>query len=288
MASESRSAAIRRLQMEQEAHNSPPPKIPRGLELSELHVEPKVFQVRLDGLDSERAEEISHDLEKTHLNDRIHTWWSGKRWIVIDGHHRFEAYRLRDKRGEQTIKVPVEAHPKMSLEEAMGAAGVLNTRDSVTISRAEKGNNAWNMVCLESGSIAETVQWAGVSKQQVSIMRGVLRRLKDKGFPVDHLIDKGWDWARKTDQDRSSSDYGLDQLELTAQEWATKIGRAVGGKAVDNPGALARALEIISPALPSRLIEEEPFWDALNGAGRALLAETDQEELENGDEDEDF
>ncbi|MBT2131946.1 hypothetical protein, partial [Aliiroseovarius lamellibrachiae] len=206
---------------------------------------------------------------------------SSGRWgqrTAYDGHHRAAAYHLREARGEATIKVPVEAHPNMPLNAAIGAASKLNGREKVTITRAEKGNAAWKMVCEGSGSIAELVKWSGVSKQQISIMRGVLKRLRERGISTSQMIDQGWDWSRDTDKSKSTSEFTENAAEAMAQDWAERIGKALGGKAVDNPGVVARALEIISPALPSRMIESDAFWDALNGAGRNLLEEFDLEE----------
>mgnify|MGYP003660442580 FL=1 len=68
-------------------------------------------------------------------------------------------------------------------------------------------------------------------------------------------------------------------IEVQAQEWAKKLGRALGGQRLaESPEVLARALQIISPALPSGLIQTDTFWEALNSDGRALLAELDAEQ----------
>jgi hypothetical protein len=274
--SENRSEAIDRLKVERLTNPQPPLKVPRSLPLEAIHVEPCVFQPREIGLDPERVEEISEGLNGGALDERVHVWWSGKRWIVIDGHHRHAAYTLLRETSGETLKVPVEAHPQFSLGEAMGAAAKINSRERVTITREEKGNNAWRLVCLGDGSIAQQAEWSGVSKAQISIMRKTHERLLKRRIKGPIMIDRGWDWCRETDKGDTQREFTPEAQEAMAQEWAVKIGKALGGKATECPDILARALEIISLALPARLIESDAFSDALDGTGRELLAEFDQ------------
>lgn len=283
---ETRSAAIERLEEERRINPGKAPKAPRSLPLREIGVEPAVFQVRAGGLDDERVEEISRDLEGTRLEDRVHVWWGGGRWIAIDGHHRLAAYQLAQERSGKTLKVPVEAHPDMSLGKALGAAVALNSREKVAITREEKGDAAWRLVCHGQGSIAEQSHWSGASKAQISNMRATLKRLVERGLATSTMVDQGWDWSRCLDRGKAHGDFTPDMQEAMAQDWAKRIGKALGGKATENPGVLARAIEIISPELPAGLIESVPFWDALNTTGRAMLEEFDQEQ--EGEDPTDF
>ncbi len=231
----------------------------------------------------ERVGEIADDLSAPDLDDPIHVWWGGKRWIVIDGHHRLEAHRLAQERGGEARKVAVKAHPTMPLEEALGAASLLNAREKVTITREERGDAAWRLVCCGTGSIKEQAAWSGAGKSQISIMRGVFDRLQAKGTPREILIDQGWDWSRALDQGKIKGEFHPDMIEVQAQEWAKKLGRAMGGQRLaESPEVLARALQIISPALPSGLIQTDTFWEALDSDGRAMLAEHDKELEEDG------
>ncbi len=277
---ESRSVAIDIIKAECEANQTPPPKTPRSLPLDAIHVEPAVFQPREIGLDAERVEQISEGLTGGALDERIHVWWSGKRWIVIDGHHRHAAYKLKQEALGKSLRVPVEAHPQFSFGEAMGAAAKINSREHVTITREEKGNNAWRLVCIGEGSIAQQTEWSGASKAQISIMRKTFERLRQRRITARNMIDHGWDWCRKTDRGDEFREFTPEAQEAMAQEWAVKIGRALGGKATECPDILARALEIISLALPASLIQSDAFWVALDGAGRDLLKEEDKYQME--------
>ncbi|SFN44017.1 hypothetical protein SAMN04487859_102218 [Roseovarius lutimaris] len=278
------SATLDRLRREKADNPQPPERTPERLHLKEISTEPLVFQVRAEGLDMDRVGEIAGDLSALCLDEPIHLWWSGLRWIVIDGHHRLEAIKLAQERGGETRKVAVKAHPAMPLEEAFGAASPLNAREKVTITREERGNAAWRLVCCGTGSIKDQAAWTGASKSQISIMRAVFDRLRAKPIHQETLIDQGWDWARMLDQGKDEREFHSDMIEAQAQEWAKKLGSAIGGqRMVESPEALARALEIISPALPSSLIQTVYFWDALDGGGRALLEEVDKEQSEELD-----
>lgn len=272
--SETRSAAIERLKRERLTNLRKPSKVPRSVALRELHVEPLVFQVRADGLDADRIEEIAKGLQGTKLDDPLHIWWSGSRWIIIEGHHRYAAYRLKAERDGVTLKVPVEAHVDMTLFEARGAAGKLNDRDKVSISRAEKQDNAWSLVCMKEGSIAETVLASGASKSQISVMRTALADLEAWGRPIEQLLDSGWAQCREWANGKSNREYSGDELEELAHALADELKKVrTVASLVATPTILARALQIISTELPCQLLESESFEDALRTTGRAWLAD---------------
>lgn len=276
---ETPSATLDRLRLEKAANPQPPNRTPERLHLREIAIEPAVFQVRADGLDMERVVEIAGNVSAPCLDEPIHLWWSGKRWIVIDGHHRLAAHKLAQERGGESRKVAVKAHPAMSLEEAIGAASLINAREKVAITREERGEAAWRLVCCGTGSIKDQAAWSGTSKSQISIMRGVFERERARRIPQGTLIDRGWDWARRRDRGEDRREFHPDMIETQAREWATKLGRMLGGQRMaKSPEALARALAIISPELPSNLIQTYAFWAALDGAGRALLLEVDSED----------
>lgn len=275
------SQAIERLRLEKEANPGPPKSVPRTMRLNTIQEEPQAFQVRLEGLDEERVEELSQNLDDMALADRVRVWWSGNRWILIDGHHRLAAYRLKQLEIGEALQVPVEAHSKLSFSEALGVACKVNAREKVTINREDKSNAAWRLVCLGEGSIQKQAEWSGASKQLISIMRATLKRLQARKLPTERLIDQGWDWSRKIDQGNEMKEFSPEAAEAMAREWSKKIAKATGGKVTKCPDIFARAIELISDTLPEALVSSDPFWAALDGPGRALLKEVDEEELEN-------
>jgi hypothetical protein len=277
------SAAIERLKAETEANTNKPMRIPRSVSLAVLHVEPLVFQVRSDGLDLDRVEEIAKGLQGSNLDDPLHIWWSGLRWIIVEGHHRHAAYQLKAERDGVTLNVPVEAHVDISLFDAMGAATVLNDRDKVSISKAEKLDMAWTMVCMQGRSIAQTAKSSGISESQISKMRQVLAKLKTMKIGTSHMIDHGWVKCREWALGKTHRDFNSDALEGMAQEMAEELKKLKVTSAIKSPDVFARAIEILSHELPSRLLASEPFWDALGTTGREMLMEIDRDEVEGND-----
>jgi hypothetical protein len=135
-------------------------------------------------------------------------------------------------------------------------------------------------------TIAETSKASGISESQISRMRGVLAKLElKKWITIEPMIDHGWKQSKEWADGKVERDFTPDAIEATAQALAKELSgvRSVPSL-VSVPDILARAIEIISPALPDRLIQSEPFWDALNTSGRALLAECDGDGDGDGDE----
>ena len=67
-----------------------------------------------------------------------------------------------------------------------------------------------------------------------------------------------------------------------AQDMADELRGMKVTTILNSPDVFARALEIISAQLPSRLIESGPFWSALDTTGRALLREANEDEFDLG------
>jgi len=283
------SAAIERLRAEREANPAQPCKMPRKLPLCAISVEPYVFQVRedvrLEGPDPERVKEIAKGLDGSNLDEPIHVWWTGLRWVVIEGHHRHAAYTLRQEQTGKTLQVPIVAHPDISLADAMGLAGRLNNREKVKISKNEMLDNAWRMVCMGDGSIKQQSERSGAAKSTISNMRDVNAKLTNRRFPGSWMIDAGWKQSLELAKGRTRRDHGPEALEAMAHEIAEELKKLKVTTVLKSPEVFARALEILSPSLPERLLASDPFWDALNTIGRAMLEELAMEEEGEGSDE---
>jgi len=275
--SEAPSAVIHRLLAEKEGNPGKPPGVPSRLPLSDIYVEPEAFQVRAEGLVEDRVAEIARGVDGSNLDEPIHVWWTGLRWVVIEGHHRHAAYSKREEQTGETIQVPVVAHPDLPYWKAQGIAAQLNDREKIRISKAEMLNNAWRMVCLGEGSIKQQSKHSGVSKSQISNMRAAKLTLASRKIATAQMFDAGWKQCREWANGKSQRDHGPDALEAMAQEMAEELKQIKVTTVIKSPDVFARAIQILSPALPDRLLEAEPFWDALNTTGRQILNETDQE-----------
>ena len=65
--------------------------------------------------------------------DAVTVWWSGRRFYVIDGHHRFEAYR-RHHGAKAHVSVPCIEF-EGTLDEAMELSGQANHKNKLPMTR---------------------------------------------------------------------------------------------------------------------------------------------------------
>ncbi|AML52747.1 hypothetical protein [Falsihalocynthiibacter arcticus] len=268
MISETKFAAIERLQGELARGEAMPPSVPRSLPLEAIREEPIVFQPRKDGVDPERVEKISQDVNGGVLDEQIHVWWSGMGWIVVDGHHRMAAYRLKaDRDGEKGLKAPVKVLIGHSLDQAMAVASKLNSREKDPITREEKMDSAWVLICRDVGSKKELHEWTGISQGQIGIMRALFKRLRERRKSPMRLMGMTWENARLMDKKgKLKPEWSPEQEEAMAQEWGRKLLKALGEKMRMQPEVLARAIQIVSEELPHRLIRSDAFHDGFEKA----------------------
>ena len=100
-------------------------------------------------------------------------YWTGKRAVLLDGHHRREAYLLAKK----PEGVPVEWFSG-SLDAAIAEAGAHNCQDKLAMSTPQRMNFAWRLVKLGTLSKAEMRKAAAVGDGEIAVMRRVLGTLQ--------------------------------------------------------------------------------------------------------------
>lgn len=236
---------------------------PTRLPLMTIAVWPEVFQLRRPAKHvSDSHVRSLADTAKHRELDPLTIWWDGKRWALIDGHHRFAAYR---EVGKSNAEVPVVVFAG-SLAEAMRKAAQDNSKDKLPMSRSEKTNAAWRLVTTTELSRKETAEAAGISEASVAEMRRVRALLQalmeqdgsawNKAHPNKELADVSWMEARRIAKGQDAADIDWDDFnEKKAQEWATAFHKVFGKDASNRPEALARALELYNPRLPAILAE---------------------------------
>lgn len=74
-------------------------------------------------------------------------------------------------------------------------------------------------------------------------------------------MDLTWQQAKDITGGRQPTDWNDEQKERQAQEWATCIYRAFGGKFATAPDIAARAIQIYSSDLPRQLLSTDAFED---------------------------
>jgi hypothetical protein len=249
---------------------------PKHLRLADIHVAEEAFQWR--GEDMARRDEHARELARA-LTDHEKPLPSllvtplGSKFYVIDGHHRLVAYHsVGWKR-----PVPV-TYFEGDLKAARRRALQCNVRDKLPMLPQEKAEAAWRLVVEDLEGSEGTPYGAGTvwSKQDIadattvapstiSNMRRIAREYPDARHGT-------WKDARQRDWgDREKPDE--DWKEAKARKMAEQMVKNVGPWFKD-ADITAMALQMVSPDLPQRLIEE---WFPV---AREVVLETYREEAE--------
>ncbi len=268
--------ALLRRELDQKTDDGTPP--PHGLRPKEISRNVAVFQPReLRGNLAEDEQHISvlvkaiGDPKKPRMLDPILVWWSGARWIVIDGHHRLLAYH----RAGVTAPVPLEVF-RGSLEEAVGAAAAANSKNKLPMSEADKLNMAWRLtVHFPERSKRKVARDCSISERSVANMREALGKLRARGVAVEDIPDNWKDAKRDADGDERDADWDADAARRKREDyWAKAILRSCGKPVTRDPEALALALRTIDDRLPKRLIDTHEWSDVVDES----LSERDESE----------
>lgn len=180
--------------------------------------------------------------------------WS---WVVIDGHHRIEAYR---KAGRNKIKaVVINGTPKELVLKSIKA----NNKDKLPMSSSDKLEAAW---CMWVIMIGDKQRWAtvaalGTSKGTMSNFGKVEKfcakklaesdwALPDKKTPEDWVGSKAlqnelakftWKEARKSMVgDTQTKNFDEDAL---VRGWTERLFKALGHNGRRSPQSFGRAIE---------------------------------------------
>lgn len=158
--------------------------------------------------------------------------------VLIDGHHRLEAYKLEKRKNE----VPVRFFTG-TLDEAILESGRANSQAKLVMSVQEKQNRAWQLILLGQHSKKQIQLSVGVSDGQL----GRMRRVKNELGPEAYAQDT---WAaalrehKGLERDPFSEDEIDAMLEAQAQDYADRLRREFSSKLPSNPELAARALSL--------------------------------------------
>jgi ParB-like chromosome segregation protein Spo0J len=224
---------------------------PSQLKLKQLHVADQVFQPRSG---ENIAESIEHIEELARVIrtqgkplDPVLVVPIGKRFFVVDGHHRLSAYTSEG--WKEPIPVEVLDVP---LKEAREEAIARNIKNKLPMTKNDKYELAWDLVTSTDYSKAEIEEMTTVSDGTVANMRKALKALKAAGNDP-----KEFSWREAKSRRLRSQDHEHNEwVDKAAKKLADNITKNAGVKFIRKPEVLARALEMISPGLPAALVEE--------------------------------
>jgi ParB-like chromosome segregation protein Spo0J len=168
--------------------------------------------------------------------------------VLIDGHHRMEAYQ----RAEIFEPVPVVWFSG-TVDEAVLEAGRSNSKAKLQMTKDQRTNYAWRLVRLGGYSKAQIVEASGTSEGTVATMRRVMKALGEEA----HLIDQWWE-ARAKHKGTLGDDpeWDEDRIEALSESYAERLTKAFGTKLANNTTVAARALELHFGRRFDDLIEE--------------------------------
>jgi hypothetical protein len=118
--------------------------------------------------------------EKGNVLDPLLVWWSGKRWLVIDGHHRLEAYRRLKEQGKGAKSIPVKVFEGTPVEAHLESIEG-NRKNKLNMSNDDKATNAWKIIVLDYDMTYSQIRdKTGVSKGTITNMNNKKRELQSK------------------------------------------------------------------------------------------------------------
>lgn len=143
--------------------------------LSQLTTEPDLFQFREFETVEDHVRGLAGAISAGNELEPLTVWKRGEdSFVVVDGHHRHAAYTLV----KYKKRVPVVIH-ECSEADAILLALEENTKTKLPMTKTERDNAAWRLVCSGYGlSKAQTVKSTGVSDGTVAKMRRVRKTLE--------------------------------------------------------------------------------------------------------------
>ena len=124
------------------------------------------------------------------------------------------------------------------------------------MTREDKFDRAWKLVCLESYTINETANVCGIGSATISRMRTILSEYQSK-FPKtwnEEVFRLTWKQAMADGSEEKEFD---EEWEIKqAKVWAQRLYKAFGDKLSSQPSVAALALQYYSQDLVPSLIGE--------------------------------
>lgn len=273
-----------------------PSQSPQTLPLEEIGAIPELFQprdMRHDLIQSTYHIESlvkAIDANETHTLDPVTIWWTGDSWVVIDGHHRLDAYityqenlkkpsprQGRHKHMSQTkreaslviVQIPVTVFNGTMLEATLHATAA-NSQDKLPMSKDSKLTRAWQFVTGEwkGLTLKSIAKCCAINDRTVSNMRAVWRNAQatSNEGQLSELKSLSWKQARHWDKDAEKATWGDKEVEAETNRLRDILVKTFGKTLLPKASMFAEALERYSPALAvelgKRLRHEEIYgWD---------------------------
>lgn len=246
--------ALRRIERQTEQVEAEP----RHLAQQDLIELTQVFQIRDAKVDERHVSDLVKVLSIHGTIDPITVWRCGNAVIVIDGHHRLEAYR----RSNRKAAVPVTFF-KGTVDDAIRLAETANGKLNLQVTYHERANYAWKLVVHadELGKLtkAQLTGRTTISKGTIDTMRKVARELGARARQIRSWYEAQQEWklGQGGDDDR---DYNSSWQEAEAMKLVDRLGAECGKTLAKRPEITAKAFRHIlgrmTPDIAVMMLEE--------------------------------
>ena len=258
--------------------NEPPiTKRPATLRLRDIHVAPKVFQWRSGSELLKRNEHLDSLVRALASNqppkpfDALLMWAAGKRFFVLDGHNRVDAYATFGWKGA----VPVE-YFEGTLAEAQLEAWKHNAKDKLAFTQPERLEAAWKLV--KRGDLTRTKITALTTVRRATLTK--MRNMRTK-YPQ---VAEAKSWADILTFARGTRE------PLNRADWQQAVGRKIadhltrGPREIKNADTFAIAIRMLRQDYPRALIGE--WWpDVRNAMLQHIEERVSDRETDEGEAD---
>lgn len=166
----------------QESRSSTPTSPPKSLPLDSVTTLEAVFQLRNE-LTPYQIEKLVRVIRSGQTVDPLSVCWCSGRFVLIDGHHRLEAYKKAGFKG----KVPVTLLMADTATELCAEALRENSKSKIQMTAEERSEGAWRIASTEmflaDGQLKEAKLkgMVNVSSGQLHNFRKAYKKIKDEG-----------------------------------------------------------------------------------------------------------
>lgn len=232
-----------------------PAEDPLKLPVRSIKTEPTLFQPRSHGgwKNGNHVEGLVASIRNGQevngaggVEEPVVVLWNGRDWTCLDGHHRLEALKGELKVGmAATVRVSVF---RGSVEEAMLRSSRDNSRDKLSMSKAEKAAQAWRLFLIGGWSQNEIALSCNVNVRTVRRMAKAVRELGTTPDGLAALRERLWGDVQR----QVLPGGGGDDEPLT---WEEKLAPRIANQAI----ALGKAVKDSSPMVVGEaLLEHDP------------------------------
>lgn len=222
------------------AQNEDDPDEPPRLPIKAVEMVPNVFQVRGVLIDESHVRTLLDVLDRGGDLDPITVWRCGQHALLIDGHHRLEAYRRFEVKAKRLVSIPVHWFHG-SAKEAMTEAASSNVKARLQMTPEQRYELAWRWTLFGEWSKKEIAERTGVGTSTIANMRKVISALGS-----EYLEDVTWKKAFREfngKQITMDDDQIEEMLEQQIISYAARMAKEFSTKLAHNPTIAARTLD---------------------------------------------